>query len=148
MSRYYWIVALSWHRCMHLWEYLCHFSLWWLFAAVEELNLPPNGNSSSPYNLKTMWVKQVEVVKEPYLCYSLRNLLLHFPGIDLLWMLCYWLAIRFSKELSVPDFTFLCLFPHLLIWLFLYLCRKISSDKKPITCLLNFTRLSNYLSNF
>ncbi|XP_031278260.1 uncharacterized protein LOC116136740 isoform X2 [Pistacia vera] len=51
-----------------------------LKKAVEELNVLPNGNSSSPTNLKSTWVKQVEVLKEPYLCSSLRNLLLHFPG--------------------------------------------------------------------
>ncbi|KAJ4728504.1 NHL repeat-containing protein 2 [Melia azedarach] len=51
-----------------------------LKKAVDELNLQQNENFISPTNLKSTWVKQAEVFKEPYACSSARNLLLHFPG--------------------------------------------------------------------
>ncbi|KAK1551644.1 hypothetical protein Q3G72_001907 [Acer saccharum] len=51
-----------------------------LQKAVEELNVQQNGNCSSPDNPKSTWVKPNEVNKDPYLCSSVRNLLLHFPG--------------------------------------------------------------------
>ncbi|KAL5798783.1 hypothetical protein ACOSQ2_003603 [Xanthoceras sorbifolium] len=51
-----------------------------LQKALEELNVQRNGNSSSPDNLKSTWVKPNEVNKDPYVCSSVRNLLLHVPG--------------------------------------------------------------------
>ncbi|KAE8022918.1 hypothetical protein FH972_008679 [Carpinus fangiana] len=50
-----------------------------LNKAVEELGAQLD-ESRSVNNLKSTWVKQDEIIKEPYLCSILRNLLLYFPG--------------------------------------------------------------------
>ncbi|VVA15850.1 PREDICTED: NHL [Prunus dulcis] len=50
-----------------------------LKKAVEELYVQDDGNIKSLNNLKITWLKQSEIIKEPYFC-SLRNLLLYFPG--------------------------------------------------------------------
>lgn len=51
-----------------------------LFTAVEELYLHDEGRTRSRDNLKSTWVKQSEIIKEPNV-YALRNLLFNFPGI-------------------------------------------------------------------
>ncbi|CAL2280080.1 unnamed protein product [Prunus armeniaca] len=48
---------------------------------VEDLYVQDDGNFKSLNNLKITWLKQSEIIKEPYFC-SLRNLLLYFPGIS------------------------------------------------------------------
>ncbi|KAM7523396.1 hypothetical protein LguiA_013298 [Lonicera macranthoides] len=48
--------------------------------AIKELNMQHNEKPSLPNSLKATWVKPIEVTKEPYLCSSLRNSLLYFPG--------------------------------------------------------------------
>ncbi|XP_059446321.1 uncharacterized protein LOC132177862 isoform X2 [Corylus avellana] len=50
-----------------------------LNKAVEELGAQLD-ESRLVHNLKSTWVKQAEIIKEPYLCSFLRNLLLYFPG--------------------------------------------------------------------
>lgn len=50
-----------------------------LNKAVEELGVQLD-ESKLVHNLKSTWVKQAEITKEPYLCSLLRNLLLYFPG--------------------------------------------------------------------
>ncbi|KAJ7008774.1 hypothetical protein NC653_007439 [Populus alba x Populus x berolinensis] len=50
---------------------------------IEELNVQENmnfDNGISRPNLKTTWAKQADVIKEPYMCSPLQNLLLYFPG--------------------------------------------------------------------
>ncbi|KAL9397702.1 hypothetical protein Peur_011955 [Populus x canadensis] len=50
---------------------------------IEELNVQENMNFDkgiSRPKLKTTWAKQAEVIKEPYMCSPLQNLLLFFPG--------------------------------------------------------------------
>jgi hypothetical protein len=49
------------------------------YAAVEELGAQLD-ESRSIRNLKSTWVKQDEIIKEPYLCSFLQNLLLYCPG--------------------------------------------------------------------
>lgn len=62
-------------------------------AAVEEFHVQDDGRARSRDNLKSTWVKQSEILKEPYVC-ALRNLLFYFPGIgslcfiDLLHNIC------------------------------------------------------------
>ncbi|KAM7271731.1 hypothetical protein ACFE04_030945 [Oxalis oulophora] len=51
-----------------------------LIKAVEELNEQDNEKSTSVDNLKSTWVKPVDIIKEPYLSSVLQNLLLYFPG--------------------------------------------------------------------
>ena len=53
------------------------------YAAVEELGAQFD-ESRLVRNLKCTWVKQAEIIKEPYLRSFLRNLLLYFPGDGLL----------------------------------------------------------------
>lgn len=50
------------------------------YAAIKELHLAQNDTSGLVPNLKSSWMKQVEVIKEPDVCSSFRNLLLYFPG--------------------------------------------------------------------
>lgn len=50
-----------------------------LSKAVEEFGVQPD-ESRLVQNLQSTWCKQAEITKEPYLCSSLRNLLLYFPG--------------------------------------------------------------------
>ncbi|XP_062019533.1 uncharacterized protein LOC133736114 isoform X1 [Rosa rugosa] len=50
-----------------------------LNKAVEEFHVQDDGRARSRDNLKSTWVKQFEIIKEPYV-YALRNLLLNFPG--------------------------------------------------------------------
>lgn len=52
------------------------------FAAVEEFGVQPD-ESRLVQNLQSTWFKQAEITKEPYLCSSLRNLFLYFPGNSL-----------------------------------------------------------------
>ncbi|KAF5954656.1 hypothetical protein HYC85_007512 [Camellia sinensis] len=49
--------------------------------AVKEL-VHHSETSSIVSNMKSSWVKQIEGIKEPPVCASLRNLLLFFPGIE------------------------------------------------------------------
>ncbi|KAJ6956432.1 hypothetical protein NC652_007494 [Populus alba x Populus x berolinensis] len=52
-------------------------------TVIEELNVQENmnfDNGISRPNLKTTWAKQADVIKEPYMCSPLQNLLLYFPG--------------------------------------------------------------------
>ncbi|XP_065874457.1 uncharacterized protein [Euphorbia lathyris] len=55
-----------------------------LNKAIEEIQVQQNGNlrngKSSKPNLKSTWVKQDEVIKEPELPSPLQNLLLYYPG--------------------------------------------------------------------
>lgn len=50
-----------------------------LNKAVEEFHVQDDGRARSRDNLKSTWVKQSEIIKEPYVC-ALRNLLFYFPG--------------------------------------------------------------------
>ncbi|XP_050364032.1 uncharacterized protein LOC126782770 isoform X2 [Argentina anserina] len=50
-----------------------------LNKAVEELHVQDDGRARSRDNLKSTWVKQFEVIKEPYV-FPLKNLLFNFPG--------------------------------------------------------------------
>jgi hypothetical protein len=59
------------------------------FVVIEELNVQENmnfDNGISRPKLKTTWAKQAEVIKEPYMCSPLQNLLLYFPGLAFLSM--------------------------------------------------------------
>ncbi|KAA8550640.1 hypothetical protein F0562_002324 [Nyssa sinensis] len=47
---------------------------------IKELNVQRNENPSLMSNLKSTWVKRTEVIKEPHVSSSLRNMLLYFPG--------------------------------------------------------------------
>ncbi|KAK9282548.1 hypothetical protein L1049_005469 [Liquidambar formosana] len=51
-----------------------------LMKAIEDLNMQQNENSGLLYNLKGTGLKQTEVIKEPYICSAMQNLLLYFPG--------------------------------------------------------------------
>ncbi len=68
------------------------------YAAVEELGAQLD-ESRLAHNLKSTWVKQAEIIKEPYLCSFLRNLLLYFPGDGLpmlgLLLSCHLFAFAF-----------------------------------------------------
>ncbi|PRQ25561.1 putative transcription factor WD40-like family [Rosa chinensis] len=50
-----------------------------LNKAVEEFHVQDDGRARSRDNLKSTWVKQFEIIKEPYV-YAVRNLLFNFPG--------------------------------------------------------------------
>ncbi|KAL6968044.1 hypothetical protein U1Q18_033848 [Sarracenia purpurea var. burkii] len=47
--------------------------------AIKEL-VQHSVNHGIENNLKSSWVKKIEVIKEPHFCLFLRNLLLYFPG--------------------------------------------------------------------
>lgn len=49
-------------------------------AAISDLNIQDN-KKPIVSDMKSSWIKPIEVFKEPYLCSALRNLLLSFPGI-------------------------------------------------------------------
>ncbi|XP_059626157.1 uncharacterized protein LOC132269124 isoform X2 [Cornus florida] len=48
--------------------------------AIKNLNVQHNENPKLVNNLKSTWMKQTEVIKEPHAYSSLRNMLLYFPG--------------------------------------------------------------------
>ena len=50
------------------------------FVVIEKQENMNFHNGISRPNLKTTWAKQAEVIKEPYMCSPLQNLLLYFPG--------------------------------------------------------------------
>lgn len=63
---------------MHLYILYVIFSYYCPYAAVEDLQVQQNGNSTPP--LKNIIMKQDEIIKEPSMS-SLQNFLFYFPGI-------------------------------------------------------------------
>lgn len=54
-------------------------------AAIKKLNVQQhNEKPGLVHTLESTWVKPVQVIREPYHCSSLRNLLLYFPGTGFL----------------------------------------------------------------
>lgn len=50
------------------------------YSAIEELHEPENETSGLANKGSSTYLKQVEIIKEPYSCSFMQNFLLHFPG--------------------------------------------------------------------
>jgi hypothetical protein len=91
------------------------------FVVIEELNVQENmnfDNGISRPKLKTTWAKQAEVIKEPYMCSPLQNLLLYFPGLAFLSMVSVSSA-QFLIMVSIYLITQVPLYIYIYIYIYI-----------------------------
>lgn len=65
--------------CIHTFYYCVLFSHY-AHSGIEELQEQETEKFSQPNNGRTTYLKQAEIIKEPYSCSFMQNFLLHFPG--------------------------------------------------------------------